>query len=153
MKQIPLTQGKFALVDDADFDWLNQWKWFFNQGYAFRTDRTGIKQRSIRMHAFITNTPVGLDTDHIDGNGLNNQRDNLRICEHIENCRNVKKHKDGSAKYKGITKRRNYWRALINVNSKFINLGNFNNEEEAARAYDEAAKKYFGSFSKLNFPE
>ena len=80
MKQIPLTQGKFAIIDDKDFEYLNQWKWTYDGRYAIRSVAFTVGKRSkIYMHRIILNTPVGMDTDHIDMNRLNNQRLNLRI--------------------------------------------------------------------------
>ncbi len=159
MKKIPLTQGKFALVDDADFEWLSQWKWCAVKGrstyYAMRTapKSTG----NIKMHREILKVPKGLQGDHRNGNGLDNRRQNLRICTHAENIWNQKKERNSKGKLKGAsfttTKLlKNPWRSQICYNKKKIHLGYFATPEEAARAYDAAAKRYFGEFARLNFP-
>ena len=159
VKQIPLTQGKFAIVDDADCQWLNQFKWCAYKGnstyYAIRGDG---KRNTIRMHREILNSPKGLCTDHRNGNGLDNRRKNLRVCTNAENLQNQTKRARCTSKYKGVTTysvvkhRKRPWLAQITFNNKHINIGYFASEESAARAYDIAAKKYHGEFARLNFP-
>lgn len=163
MKKIRLSQGKCALVDDVDFEWLNQWNWNASRAgkkfYAIR--RHGIKEggtgKLITMHRVITGDPKGKDVDHIDGNGLNNQRSNLRVCTRAENVRNRKKPKLNNEKYMGIQtykgKRKTSYRAIIGHNKKVYHLGMFASPEEAARAYDKKAVEFFGKFAKVNFPE
>lgn len=147
MKQIPLTQGKFALVDDEDFDFLMQWKWSYHSlGYAVRYD----KRRAILLHRTVNNTPVGFDTDHINGDKLDNRKKNLRPCSHAENTRNRKfRSKSG---FKGVyfQEKYNNYRAVITVDGKFIHLGTFININEAAESYNSAAKKLHGEFCALN---
>lgn len=149
MKRIPLTQGLVALVDDTDFDWLNEIKWTGNRkkytSYAVT--------KHTKMHRVILNAPDGLEVDHIDGNGLNNQRSNLRLCTHRENQRNRPKNKNNKSGYKGVfwNSRANKWRVGIRVDRKDIFLGTFFCLIKAAKAYDEAAIKYFGEFAYLNF--
>lgn len=100
MKQIPLTKGKFALVDDEDFERISRWKWYCcSRGYAARSIREGKKVRMIRMHRILNNTNSELHTDHIDGDRLNNQKDNLRSCTHAENMR----HRKNLATTKGLS--------------------------------------------------
>lgn len=156
MKQIPLTQGKFAQVDDEDFDFLNQWKWHAqkcrnDKFYAARTER------KILMHRVIMKTPEGLDVDHIDNNGLNCQKSNLRNCTKRQNT--IHSISVGISKYKGVkrssyipkkstTKRR--WETSIKVDGKYIFLGHFENELDAAKVYNQAAEKYHGEFAVLN---
>lgn len=154
-KEIPLTQNKFALVDDADYDWLMQWKWHAQHNghnwYAARNQGKRPFRTIVQMHSVIAATPKGFDTDHIDGNGLNNQRDNLRVCTHAENRRNQGKQENNTSGYKGVVWDKGKWRAEITVNRRKIRLGIFGDPEMAARAYDKAAKQYHGTFAKLNF--
>ena len=108
MKKIPLTQNKFALVDDADYDWLNQFKWYArNEGqryYACRSFRVDGHVHHIVMHRLILGLKEGDGkiTDHIDGNGLNNSRSNLRICTSAENNFNQRPQAGKTSKYKGV---------------------------------------------------
>lgn len=154
-KSITLTQGKVALVDDEDFEYLNQWKWFAEKRgsglvYAVRN----VKQKPLHMHTQIIKTPKGMVTDHINGDGLDNRRCNLRACTHGENMRNRKVGQvNNKSGYKGAhwSKRQEKWKAEIRVNGKSIHLGYFNDLIEAAQAYDRAARKYHGKFAKLNF--
>jgi len=165
MKRIPLTQGKFALVDDADYDYLRQWKWYAQQShrtfYAGRNvvvRRTGnineYKRRTEWMHrAILRLLPSDKQqADHRDGNGLNNQQSNLRTCSHFENKRNRKKQLVATSKYKGVDWYRRYdrWRSSIRVNKRLIHLGYFDFEVVAAQVYNQAASKHFGEFARLN---
>ena len=153
-KSIPLTKGKFALVDDEDFEWLNKWKWHCNSnGYAVRFSKTIIR-KAMLMHREIKNPPIGMFVDHIDGNKLNNVRKNLRYCNYQQNSANSKTPVNSSSGYKGVSRdsRRNEsWKASITVDGKQIYICTCKTPEEAARAYDEAARKYFGEFARTNF--
>jgi hypothetical protein len=152
---IPLTQGKFAIVDAEDYEKLNRYKWHAirqaNTFYAVR--RQGNKK--IRMHRVITNAPKGLDCDHIDHNGLNNRKKNLRLCTRLQNSRNQRARKGGTSKYKGVYwhKDQKKWHAGISSCGKSYFLGSFDNEVDAAKAYDKKAKVLFGQFACLNFPD
>lgn len=152
MKEIKLSQGKVALVDDEDYEYLNQWEWHAakngNTYYAGRYFKINGKQTLIKMHRLIANTPDGLIVDHIDHNGLNNQKSNLRNCTPQENCFNSIAW--GISKYKGVRKSGNKFRSSIYVNNKEIYLGVFDREEDAAIAYNEAVKKYRGEFANIN---
>lgn len=154
VKQIPLSKGKVALVDDADFDWLNQWKWHCSVlGYAVRNALPSEKvKKTVRMHRVILGTPDGVDTDHIDGNKINNQRANLRQASRTENGRNRKSHARSSSAFKGVYwfKASKKWRAQIRVNKKLKDLGLFKLEIDAAKAYNAAAREHFGDFARLN---
>jgi len=161
MKEIKLTRGMTALVDDEDFEWLNQWKWFAHKGtdqktyYAGRDQGYKCKPHQIWMHRVIMNTPPELQVDHIDHDGLNNQKHNLRNCTHHQNHMNLSNY--GVSKYKGVSFFKNNHpkrvRASITLNNNIIYLGVFYTEEEAARAYDKKAKELFGEFANLNFPD
>lgn len=154
-KRIKLTQGKYAIVDDKDFNWLNQWKWHvtFKKSKYYVEGRVNGAQ--IMMHRFILGLKIGdkKEGDHRDGDGLNNQRCNLRECTHAENQYNRKKNKKGSSEYKGIWFNRKYkrWVAQLRCNKKYYNLGHFVSEIKAAKAYDMKAKEMFGEFASTNF--
>ena len=152
MKQIELTKNKIALVDDEDFDYLNQFKWYaLNGKYVSRayTMKNG-KQRGLLMHRLIMNAPKEMEIDHINGNGLDNQRDNLRVCKKSENLWNSGKSKNNKSGYKGVcwSKVIKKWRVQIMINGKLIYLGVFKNIKDAAMAYKEASLKYHGKFAK-----
>lgn len=165
MKTIPLTRGQVALVDDADFEWLSQWKWCAyprkqreTKYDAVRKIRANDKPKAILMHRLILNAPEGMEVDHIDGNPLDNQRHNLRLATDAQNSRNAGKRKRGgisSSEYKGVywEQQRGKWKAQIRVNNKQVYLGYFTDELEAAYAYDDAACELHGTFAWLNFPE
>jgi len=157
MKEIPLSQGFIALVDNEDYERVNQYKW-----YAGKYNHIYYAKRSIfldnttqRMHRFILNAPKGIQIDHEDHNGLNNQKYNLRLATNKQNGANQQKQiRHTSSKYKGVSwdKNRQKWMTKIKIDSITINLGRFENEIEAALAYDAAAIIHFGEFACLNFP-
>lgn len=155
IKEISLSKGRIAIVDAADHEWLSQYKWYAcsngHQWYARRSTPYG----DIRMHRAIMNAPAGMFVDHVDGNGLNNRRSNLRICTQAENVRYRNKPSTNSSGYKGVIKKKgcNRWEASIVKSQQRFYLGLYLSAEEAARAYDAAAIFLFGSFAFLNFPE
>lgn len=154
MKRIPLTQGKFALVDNEDFNHLNQWKWCYHLGYAIRSIwiRKN-KTRIIRMHRVITNCPAGLEPDHRDKNGLNNQKYNLRICTRTQNQMNAKRRSDNISGYRGVSIHKDgHITVEIRINRKKTRIGTFPDLISAAKAYDTKAKELYGEFASLNFP-
>lgn len=154
-KQILLSQpSKFALVDDEDFERVNQYKWFFARGYAKRTNQIGTNGKTILMHRLIMNAPEGVEVDHIDGIGFHNEKHNLRLCSRIENSYNQKKQsRKTSSRFKGVSRhsKGNKWFARIGLGGVSIYLGLFGNEEDAAKAYDLKARELFGEFAKTNF--
>lgn len=156
-KEIQLTQGKVAIVDDDMYEYLNQWKWHVNkQGntyYVIRNKCTLLKKRVYEsMHRLIMKPDKGFVIDHLDGNGLNNQRNNLRICTVSQNSMNRNKTVKNKSGFKGVIwwERNSTWKAEIRHNKKKIYLGYYKNIIDAARAYNEAALKYHGEFANLN---
>jgi len=160
MKQIPLTQGQFAMVDDNDYDYLMQWRWcavFCKRGkrfYAARSHNSNGKKNTISMHRQLLGiTDKHTIVDHKDHNALNNSRVNLRIVSHAENMANRLPKINGSSNFLGVYKfkNKNYWSAQITKGGKQKYLGFFYNEIEAAKAYDSAALEIHGEFANTNF--
>lgn len=153
MYRIPLSKGKYAIVDREIFDKLSKRKWHFNGRYAARHIK-GNNRKLLLMHRVILETSKGLETDHINGDKLDNRRSNLRECTVSQNAMNKKVNLSSSSGYKGVQSFKEgsgkKWRVQIILNNKKIELGYFNDKEEAALAYNEAAKKYFGEFACLN---
>ncbi len=161
MKEISLSKGKFTMVDDQDFEWLNRWNWFAHKGrdnfYAVRKETftvSGVRKRvHISMHRQILGlTDPKIFVDHVDHNGLNNQRYNLRECTILQNNMNRVSVPGSSSKYLGVSwfKPNSIWVAKIRVNGRLKHLGCFNIEIDAAKAYNEAALEYFGEFANIN---
>lgn len=152
MKKIKLGKKDiYALVDDSSFDQLNAVKWYETEGYAHRIVMKNGKRYSILMHRLITDAPKGMEVDHINGDKLDNQICNLRICTRTQNRGNTKyKNKTG---FKGVSKnpKGNTYRAAIKNSKKLQYLGTFKSAGEAAKAYDIAAKEIFGEFALTNF--
>lgn len=148
MRKIPLTQGKFALVDDEDYDYLMQWKWH----YAHGTARTTMNKKMLNMSRLIMDCPRGLITHHKDHDRLNHRKSNLVNTTY--SCNNQHAYKDRtsqSSKYLGVMKtRNNSWRVSIRANGKRLHLGTFHDEKEVAKAYNKAALKYYGNTALLN---
>jgi hypothetical protein len=169
MKEIKLSQrnpknkGKYvALVDDEDYDYINQWKWSFQKiGFAYYAlrreivDKVGRKRKVILMHRVILNCPKGMQVDHKNHDGLDNRRCNIRICSVSENRRN--RTPIGTSKFLGVHLRKdvriNVWHAQIHYDGNVHGLGSYAIEEDAARAYDKRAKEHHGEFANLNFPD
>ena len=150
MKEIPLTKGKFAIVDDEDFDELAKYRWrYHNEGYALRGNPTTY------MHRIIMHAKKGQEIDHINGDKVDNRRVNLRFCTHSENLANQSKCQLHSSQFRGVDwyAPSQKWRATIRVVGHQIHIGYFTSEEAAARAYDRKAKEKFGEFVRLNFEE
>ena len=163
-REIPLTQGYVAIVDDEDYEWLAARSWHIQKsqrrkdgsmrlyaaGYELVDGRTKVPS----MHRVILGAPRGLMVDHKNGNGLDNRRENLRIATGSQNNANAPKRANCSSRFKGVSWFKNLqrWNAKIKINGRLKHLGYFTDEREAARAYDAAALEHFGEFARLNFP-
>jgi len=151
MATITISNGDVALVDDDLFGVLNQWKWQSNgRGYACRKERG----RSISMHRLVIDCPPGLELDHINGDKLDNRRENLRVCTHAENVRNRGQQiRRDPGLPKGVTAcgKRGRYAAHIKYDGRIHRIGTFDSPEEAAHAYDVAAIKHHGEFARPNF--
>lgn len=159
-KEIELTRGYVALVDDEDHDKVSKFKWTAqvkaNTVYAYRTiKRADGSQTAQLLHRFLLEPPDGLMVDHKDGSGLNNCRSNLRLATNAENGRNRRKNVNNKSGYKGVSwrKQRSKWKSQINVNGRNKFLGYFTDVLDGARAYDRAALELHGEYASLNFPQ
>lgn len=159
MKEIKLTQGQVALVDDEDYEFLNQWKWFAKKDhdkyYAARATmlRPG-KQRMIFMHrdALKVEHTVKVEVDHLDGDCLNNQKGNLRLATRSQNCANRRPFKNSSSIFKGVgwVRRTKKWHAKIRKDGVCRHLGYFDIETDAALAYNKSAIELHGEYAYIN---
>lgn len=151
------------MLDDVDYEWARPYSWQIHRGpkgktfYACLPTRRAIGGET-RMHRIIMAKTRGLaksdETDHVDLNGLNNQRDNLRVCNKSQNGANrPKSDVPATSRFKGVGSKRSQWRACIMLNKRSINIGNFPTEREAAIAYDIKAKELFGEFARINLPD
>lgn len=159
---IPLTQGKWTVIDLVDYDKVGGYSWHAARNhkldlwYAYRNLHSGKDVRTITsLHQFLMGKPpVGKEIDHKDGDGLNNRRSsNLRFATRTQNLQNSRKQKDTTSRFKGVSfyKRTGKWRARVQKAGTTAYLGHFKIEADAAKAYDLEAKKLFGAFAKLNF--
>lgn len=163
MKTIPLTKGYFTKVDNDDYKKFAKYRWYAltdcrNNLYvrAMRSVQKNNKVYNIHLSREIMNAPKGMDVDHINGDKLDNQKSNLRICTHSENMKNRKRGKNNTSGYKGVSfhKNGNKWRAYIKINGKPKTIGYYDSSKDAAIAYaiayNEYAKIYYGEFALLN---
>ena len=155
MKEIKLTQGKVALVDDEDFEKLSRYKWCaYKNGHVFYAQSTVPRNKKtvfLNMAHLVLPPPVGMCIDHIDRNGCNNQKHNLRVCSKSQNGANSESY-TGISKYKGVcwSFYHKKWMSRIMLERKRTQLGYFKSEKEAALVYNVAAVRYFGEFARLN---
>lgn len=150
--------GCEVLVDAADHEWLSQYRWHvsaWKPGKVYAKSCLGrLRHGGFAMHRLIMNAPAGLEVDHVNGDGLDNRRANLRLATRRQNSANTGSRR-GTSKYKGVSwnRQRNRWIAQIRRGGKVCRLGRFRDEEEAARVYDKAALQEHGEFARLNFPD
>lgn len=161
MKLIDISTPKhpntFTMVDDGDYEWLNQWNWYvhFSRGMASPCRHSGKKphRTTIKMHQVIMKPPGGFVVDHINRDSLDNRRANLRICTPMQNMKN-RKHTHSESGFKGVGRHASgLWRVRIAHDKKVYSLGHFIDPIQAAKAYDAAAIKLHGEFASLNFQE
>lgn len=156
VREIELTQGEVALVDDEDYEEIAQHNWCASYNgacfYAVRGQWDSGKQTMIYMHRLIMNAPDGTEIDHINGDGLDNRRANLRFAAHRENGKNRRKQRGTSSRFLGVCwdKSTQKWLAYLMSDGKRLHLGRHQKEKDAAQAYNEAATKYHGEFASLN---
>lgn len=153
---VTLTKGYVAVIDAADFAKVSQHLW---QAVTNRSGgvyaRTTIEGRSLSLHRLILGVPESVNVDHKDGDGLNCRRSNMRSASQARNCQNQRLNRRSTSGYKGVSWQsdRRRWQAGIKINGKRIALGRFDTAEQAARAYDDAARRLFGEFACVNFPQ
>lgn len=156
MKRIELGKGKQALVDDDDFEMLSHWSWnLSSDGYAQNSRRNPGRTSTVRMHRMVTLPDPDVDIDHINRDKLDNRKCNLRFADDTLNRANTPKRPGSSSRFKGVTfhHRCRKWQAQIQYRGINLYLGLFRSEEQAAKAYDRAARSHFGDFAYLNFPQ
>lgn len=152
MKHIELTQGQRAIVDDEDFEKINQHKWYAaKRGYTFYAQRM-VNKKAVHMHRIIMSPSEEQEVDHINGSGLDNRKENLRSVARTQNQWNRGRQRNNRSGYKGVGWNigHNKWTARIKVNSKTLFLGSFIDKKEAALAYNKAAIIHHGVFARLN---
>ncbi len=152
--EVKLTRGLVTIIDTEDLEFVSRWKWCAqrsgNTDYAHRKHG----KTTVKLHRALLDAPKGMQVDHINGNGLDNRRSNLRLCTQVENRRNSQKQTGSISEFKGVSKQKGRdkaWTASLYVGNKRY-MRYFFTELEAALAYDAMAKEHFGEFAKLNFP-
>ena len=147
------------LIDEEDYDKIKDYYWRIDAPvtrpwygpYVVGEHRK--TKKKVKLHRLILDAPDGMDVDHIDHNGLNNTKENLRICTHMQNMANRKKNSNNKTGFKGVSLHRKKYRAQLRFNGERFSLGCYDTPEEAARAYDEKAKELHGEYANLNFPD
>ena len=162
-RRIPLTQGKYAIVDPERYEELAKHKWFAARSerglYAVRVVKaekgSRARRKTVRMHQVVLRPPKGKFIDHINHNSLDNRLANLRVVTNQQNTWNARKRRHNcTSRYKGVhwSKTKKKWRAMITCNDRLIFIGDFDREKAAAMAYDAKARELFGDYASLNMP-
>lgn len=153
MRRIPLSRGKYTIVDDEDFEWLSQWKWSYTESAdkhpaAYRQ----VRDKGILMHRLILNAPEGLEVDHKNMRSLDNRRSNLRLATRSQNAANRRLQSNNTTGYRGVywDKSRGKWLVMVKHQNVQKNLGRYDDKHEAARVYNSFAVEAFGEFARLN---
>jgi hypothetical protein len=154
-RTLQLTKGFNTLIDEEDFERVGRLKWIVQPSlhvfYARRTERVGVNRRRLAiLHRVLLDAPKGMDVDHRNGDGLDNRKANLRLATHSQNHQNRRMRPKGRSRFKCVSLQGNTWRAYISVAGRLKDLGRFTSEEDAARAYDVAAREHFGEFACTN---
>lgn len=152
---VKLSQGLVTIIDAEDLELVSQWKWFASRSGSSYYAQRKHNGTTVKLHRVLANAPDGMQVDHVNHNGLDNRKINLRLCTKSENLRNRRKQKGCSSQYKGVVKhqdgRPKPWMAAVKIHGKRQTLS-FATEMEAAVWYDKKAKELYGEFAKLNFP-
>lgn len=158
-REIPVSKGLVAIVDEEDYPEISKFTWHARKDGHFYYPATWVGPRKTRkyvmMHQMIMGVIPGKKIDHIDRKPLNNSRSNLRHVDHRTNCLNTAMWASNTSGYRGVSwhQVRRKWRACIGVHGKMIDIGHFSSAEDAARAYDQAAREFFGEDAFVNFPD
>jgi hypothetical protein len=152
VRRVRLSQGLFATVDSADYKKISEHKWSVCRQGCKVYAKARINGRIVLMHRFLMRPPKGYQVDHIDGNGLNNCRNNLRVCTPAQNQAN-RGPRGGSSRFVGVYRRGDRWRAGMGYRGRWYTLGTYGDEVEAAKARDRKAVELHGPYAYLNFPE
>lgn len=151
LEQIKLTNNKVALIDSEDYKLVSKYKWYCsnNCGKLYAVNKN---KKVLYMHRLIISAPKGYEVDHINGDGLDNRKSNLRLCSSSQNKYNQKISTINTSGFKGVTwnKNRNKWQSQIGCGKKYKYLGLFKDKHAAAKAYNEEASKLFGKFARVN---
>ena len=156
MKRIDVNSPKYpnlyTIIDNENFEWLNQWKWYCDKGYVRRNIKIDGKRNHVYMHRVIIDAPEELQVDHKNLNTLDNRKSNLRLVTHSGNQFNRKKYRTNTSGFKGVTWNKNHqkWQAQLQLNKKRMYLGFFESCRDAAMAYNIAAEKYHGEYARGN---
>lgn len=155
--KLKLNNGEFALIDKEDFERVSKFNWGIskrkNYNYVVRWDFINGKRKAVYLHRFIMNCPKGMVVDHIFGDTFDNRKSKMRICTHQQNGFNQKTQtRKKSSIYKGVhwNERGQIWISSTKLNKKYVYIGSFKKEKDAARAYNKKVKELFGVFSCLN---
>lgn len=149
--KLKLISGHYTLIDNDDYWYLKQYRWTISkQGYVRAVKMKNYKQKTVLMHRIIMCPEDGQVVDHANRNPLDNRKSNLRLASKGQNSVNKPKVKGHKSKYKGVTFSHGKWRAFLTKDNKYVHIGTYKTEQEAALAYNKEIVKHFGEFAYLN---